>query len=156
MDDSGMTDVPMRLMIAAVLTALMVPLVMGAYEDLSRTVAQDRALAEMARIARAGRAVMDGDVGSCVSLTIDVRGFGSVQLEKGTIGATLMDGPTAEAYTIVFDMGSLGEVSTVPEPLMAMTGPDGSSGLTITEGENHLTVTHVSVGGVHAASFMKA
>jgi hypothetical protein len=156
MDEAGMTDIPMRLMIAAVLTSLMVPIVLGAYEDLSCSVAEHRALKEMDRISGAARSVLDGDVGSSMDLSVDLRGFGLAGFKIGVIGGPLVGERNASAYMIVFDIDLLGKVLTAPDPPIAMTSEGGMVGLTIGEGEETLMVTHVILGGVHAAAFKRA
>lgn len=156
MDEAGVTDIPMRLLIAAVLTSLMVPIVLGAYEDLSCSVAENRALREMDRISGAARSVLDGDIGSSVDLEVDLWGFGLAGFKNGLIGGPLVGERNASAYMIVFDIDLLGKVHTAPDPPIAMTSEGGSVGLTLGEGEAVLTVTHVIIAGVHAASFKRA
>jgi hypothetical protein len=156
MDEAGMTDVPMRLLIAGILTSLMVPIVMGAYQDLSCRVAEDRALAQMERIVRAARSVMDADAGSTIEVRIDVSGFGSAPFQEGTIGGAVGAYPDAGAYSIVIEFSNLGRVSTSPDPPIAMTRGEGGSGLQLREGAMVLVVTHSLIGGMHVASFVEA
>jgi hypothetical protein len=156
MDEAGVTDIPMRLLIAAVLTSLMVPIVLGAYEDLSCSVAEHRALREMDRLSGAARSVLDGDIGSSVDLEVDLRGFGLAGFRIGLIGGPLVGERNASAYMIVFDIDLLGRILTSPDPPIAMTSEGGLAGLTLGEGEEVLTVTHVMIGGVHAACFKRA
>ena len=155
MDMDGITDIPMRLLIAAVLTSLAVPMVLDAYEDLSCSVANDRALREMDAIADAARAVLDGDVGSSMDIGLELRGWGSATLTSVVIGGAIDPARTSEAYMMVFQIELLGRVSSAPDPPIAMTNADGSGGMVLGEGRTHLTVTHIVIGSVHAASFSR-
>jgi len=69
-----MTDIPFRLLISAVLTSLMVPLVISAYDDLSDRTVAGRMESELSRIAQIARAVLDADPGSSLTVTADLRG----------------------------------------------------------------------------------
>ena len=156
MDEAGMADVPMRLLIASVLTSLMVPLLLGAYEDLSCSVAEDRALREMDRISRAARSVLDGDVGSSVEIEVHLEGFGMASFKRGIIGGPIGGVRNATAYMMVFDIDLLGRILTAPDPPIAMTSGGGVGGLSLGEGDEVIVITHVLIGEVHAASFARA
>lgn len=156
MDDGGMTDVPMKLLISAVMLSLLVPVVVGSYSDLSCTVAEDRALREMSRITKAARSVIDGDVGSTLVIELEIGGFGNSRFQRGTIGGPMEGEGAASSLTIVFEYGTLGEIRTAPDPPIRMTSEGGSGGFVVLPGTDRIEVTHVVIGGVHAALFVAA
>jgi len=156
MDDVAMTDLPMRLLISAVLTSLIVPIVIGGYQDLSCSVAEDRALKEMSRIARSARSVMDGDIGSSLVIQLELEGFGGAGFVKGIIGGPLHGESAYASMMIVFQLNTLGRMTSAPDPPVRMTGPDGTAGLDLAPGKVELVVTHILVEGVHAASFSRS
>lgn len=155
MDELGMVDMPMRLLMAAVLTSLMVPVVLGAYQDMSMSVAEDRALRDMSRIAWAARSVLDGDAGSTVRIQLELDGFGSSEFIEGTIGGPLDGEERWRAYVIVFELEGAGRITSAGDPPLPMTDDNGGSGLYLLPGRTELEVTHVIVDGIHAASFRK-
>lgn len=71
-DAEGIMDMPMRLLIASVLTAMIIPVFYGAYEDLSIARTEDGLLSEIDDFMMMSRALLDGGVGSSAEFDFQV------------------------------------------------------------------------------------
>ena len=148
-DEKGVSDIPVRLLIAAVLTSLMVPLVWSAYRDLSATITEGSLGSELQRLVSAVQDVMSGGVGSRVEVRLELKGWGSCSIQRVEVGGSL-EGSSADRYLVRYAISGCADGRLAPEPLTPMTTKDGSS-LVLNEGTYFVTVTHCSKGSVHMA-----
>lgn len=148
-DDSGAVDMPMRLIIAAVLTSLTLPVLWGAYSDLSDTVTEGSMKRELSRVLRCVDEVMSGGPGSSLELTVDLTGFGTSRVEEVLIGGPL-NSTDGSSFRIEAHVGDMGDLLLALDPPVLMTSSDGQ-GLRLGPGVHGLRIGHESINGHHYA-----
>ncbi len=145
-------DMPMNLLITAVITALTIPVFWSAYEDLSDRLVERSIMSEMDRVSRAVNDVMSGGVGSRIELTISIEGWGSSGVDRVEIGGPLEGGDSWESFVIRVYLSGGGDRILAAEPLYQMTSGEGVEGLALQTGEYDVIIVHSILKGRQVAS----
>ncbi|MCU0798542.1 MAG: hypothetical protein MUC62_02575 [Candidatus Thermoplasmatota archaeon] len=149
-DREGVSDIPVRLLIAAVLTSLVVPVFWSAYGDLSATITEGALDSELFELVSSVQDVMSGGVGSRVEVSIELKGWGSCDIERIEVGG-MADPRSSESYLIRYVISGRAERRMAPQPLTVMT-TEGGSTLVLSEGSFVISVTHMMMGTTHMAT----
>jgi len=148
--DSGMSDIPVRLMIAAVLTSLAVPAMWGAYGDLSRNMTESEVEGDIMDLLHVVEDVINSGPGSTMEIDIELRSWGTCRLDNVVIGGFL-NGSGPDRYLARYALdGEKGGFLSLDPPL-AMTLASGEGSLELSEGNHRIRVVHGMVGSEHVA-----
>jgi len=148
-DRQGVSDIPVRLLIAAVLTSLVVPVFWGAYGDLSATITEGSLDSELFDLVSSVQDVMSGGEGSRVEVGLELNGWGNCDIERIEIGGT-PGGRSSDSYLIRYVISGRAEKRMAPQPLTLMTTDEGAP-LVLFEGSYVVYVTHVVDGTTRMA-----
>jgi hypothetical protein len=139
----------MRLLIAAVLTSLVIPVFWGAYDELSENITESSLEKAAYRLLSAVSDVMSGGTGSALEVDIKVEGFGSAEANGLFVGGDV-EGNGSERYIISFCIsGGPKRCLSLRQPV-AMASPDGK-GLALGDGHHRLKVVHKEREVLHYA-----
>lgn len=145
---SGVSEIPMRLLIAAVLMSMAVPIFWGAYQDLSTTMTVSEIGEKAKDILDTVEALVSGGEGSTVRREVHLRSYGSSALEEMLVGSPPGSDRT-ESYAVVFEVSGHGRSIVALDPPVRMISDDGGNGLVLHEGRYELELVHVIVQGEH-------
>ncbi|MGA1821279.1 MAG: hypothetical protein ACMUIG_01980 [Thermoplasmatota archaeon] len=147
-DISGVMDMPVRLLIASVLTAAIIPVFYGAYEDLSMTRTEEGILREIDEFLRISRTLLDGGEGGRIGFDFNLES----RMNAGSV-SVIMGGPidgdgkwTSFAVRYRINGGCYRYV--VSKPPLQITSHD-LEGLPLGEGSNEIMIQHAVVNGTH-------
>ena len=135
----GIADLPVRLMIAAVVISLSIPLVWSAYSDLSvnNTVASlEREMADLLEIIDN---VMNAGTGSTMDAELRVSSWGTARIESLMIGSTMNDTSSSERFLITYRISGYGSGFMSLDPPIPLLS---DVGIELTEGEHTLRISH--------------
>jgi hypothetical protein len=137
----GIADIPMRLLITAVVASISIPLVWSAYTDLSLNNTVASVESEIMDLLEIIQDVMDGGVGSTLETEMELSSWGNARINGVRIGSGMNETNSSERYLISYFITGYGRgfVSLDPPiPLYSQYGID------LTEGKYRLRVTHGS------------
>lgn len=141
--DLGISDIPMSILIAAVITSITVPAVWSAYQNLSVNMTVDALENEITGMLDMVRAVMDGGVGSVVEVDLDIKHWGSSEVERVEMGGS-MNG-SSERFMVSYTITGYGKGFLCLDPPVQMISSGNEGGLALTEGTYRLRLEHGSV-----------
>ncbi|MGA1848748.1 MAG: hypothetical protein ACMUHB_05340 [Thermoplasmatota archaeon] len=151
---SGISDMPVRLIMAAVITSIALPVIWGAYSDLSTTMTVSGIEHEIGELLLSIEEVVNGGVGSTIEIDLEFRSWGLCNIDKVTIGGDLNDtGPDRYLARYSID-GGRGSFLSLDPPL-AMTLASGEGSLELSEGSHRIRLVHGQVGIEHVAYLEK-
>lgn len=139
----GISDIPMSILVAAVLTSMTVPAVWSAYQNLSVNMTVDALENEIADMLDMVRAVMDGGVGSVVEVNLEIRHWGSSVVERVEMGGSLNG--SSERFMVSYIIAGYGKGFLCLDPPVEMISPRYEGGLVLTEGTYTLRLEHGSL-----------
>lgn len=148
-DRQGVSDIPIRLLIAAVLTSLVVPVFLSAYGDLSATITEGSLDSELFKLVSTVQDVMSGGEGSRVEVKLELYGWGNCEIERIEVGGR-PDGGSSDSYLIRYIINGKAEKRLAPRPLTVMTTEEGAP-LILLKGSYVVSVTHVLNGTTRMA-----
>ncbi len=149
-----MADIPVRLIMAAVLTSIALPVIWGAYSDLSTTMTVSGVEREIQGLLFSVEEVVNGGVGSTMEIELEFRSWGLCSIDKVMIGGDFNDsGPDRYLVRYIIE-GGRGSLLSLDPPL-AMTLPSGEGPLELSEGTHRIRVVHGVVGKEHVAYLEK-
>jgi hypothetical protein len=141
-------------MIAAVLTSVALPVMWGAYSDLSRNMTVSSVESEIIDLLHCMEEVVNGGVGSAVEIEMDLRSWGSCTLDHVVIGGQLNgSGPDRYLVRYILDGSTKGFLSL--DPPLAMTLSSGEGPLELSEGSHDIRIVHGMAGHEHVAFIEK-
>jgi hypothetical protein len=135
----GVTDIPMRLLIASVVMSITVPLVWSAYSDLSiknTIVSVEREITELFEVIED---VMDAGVGSTLSTRFEVSSWGSARILSIKIGGQMNGSESSEQFLISYQISGYGNRIMSLDPPVAMLS---SEAISLSEGIYDLKISH--------------
>lgn len=141
--DLGVSEVPMRLLITAVITSLALPVFWGAYEDLSERMTMIAVEEEVSSLLKKIDDVLSGGKGSSLDLILDLDSWGFGRLESVKIGGP-GNGTDPSAYMVRYSIKGLGSSFMSLDPPQKIVSEDGS-GLELQEGSHELRITKVEL-----------
>ena len=141
----GISDMPMQLLIGAVILSLSAPLFASAYEDLSENIADQEAGRAVSSLIDTMETVLSGDEGSRLRITIELSGFGSCSFERMFIGGPLDEG--SDMYILGYELGTGLSRSYSLKPPYPVTSADGRT-LILTAGTHTISVERSRIGDV--------
>ncbi len=141
--DLGVADMPMLLMVSAIVTAIAVPIFWSAYEDVSAEMVMGEVLEAADMLFRCGSTVLSGGEGSSMEVELDLTGSGSVSVEEFTIG-----GPAsgARSLLITFTLSNSDTGHLTHSPPLRLSGP-----VILHEGQYKLRISHEVMEDIHYA-----
>ena len=150
-DSDGMIEMPMRLLLATTITALVLPVFWSGYQDLSLKRAENSVALEVEGLMVTIQSVMDGGSGSYqeVELSLDIPG--TVVLGDFIAGGPVEGDESWTSFTVRYRFGGEGWAVVAPDPPIRMTSENLDSGLEIPEGTIKIYVRHDNVDGEHVA-----
>lgn len=137
----GIADIPMRLLITAVIMSISVPLVWSAYTDLSvnNTVASvEREIRDLLEIIED---VMDGGVGSTLETDLEISSWGNARIESVRIGGSLNETFKSDRYMIFYIITGFGRGFMTLDPPIPLLSDEG---IHLSDGSHRLRVSHRS------------
>lgn len=149
-DQLGMVEMPMRLLIATTITALVLPVFWSAYEDLSLKRAENGLGGEMEELLDTVRGVMDGGVGSYQEVEIEVPTGMGIGLDDLVIGGPLNGEERWTSFTIRYRFRGEGWAILTTDPPIPMSRGDLKGGLEPTK-EFRVGIMHEVIEGDHIA-----
>lgn len=139
----GAAELPMGLLIAAVVASMSVPLVMTAFTDLSVKVTVEALEEEIEDLLGMVQAVMDGGNGSVIEVDLDITHFGSSRVDQVDIGGPPGNG--SERFIVSYEVAGHGRDFMSLDPPRPMVSGDGG-GLELGEGHYELRLRHIDDG----------
>ena len=147
---SGISDLPMQILIGACIIAFAAPIFYSAYDDISSNVTENRIEEELNVLLETMELVLAGDFGTTIEINLDLKGFGSVSIDKISIGGPLDDSPERFVLSYALSNG-YGKKFTLDPPYPIVSSENstlelnsGSFDLKVTnernEMENHILV----------------
>jgi hypothetical protein len=145
-----MSDIPVRLMIAAVLTSIALPVTWGAYSDLSTHMTVSGIEREIRELLFSIEEVVNGGIGSSMEIELELRSWGICTIDKVAIGGTYNStGP--DRYSVRYSIdGGRGSFISLDPPL-PMTLASGEGPLELAEGSYMIRVVHGLLEKEHIA-----
>ncbi|MGA1873883.1 MAG: hypothetical protein ACMUHY_09450 [Thermoplasmatota archaeon] len=147
----GAAEIPMGLLITAVVISISIPMVVSAFSDLSvnmTVMALERELSDLLRIVRA---VMEGGAGSSIEIDLDLEEWGSSRMEEVIIGGPV--GVGSERCLVSFRVQGYGRGFLSLDPPVPMTSWEGDEGLELQAGSYRLLVRHWTAGDEDVCTF---
>jgi hypothetical protein len=138
-DNLGMVDVPVKLLIAVIITSMAVPMVWSAYTDLSVTATQNSTESEARELLDVVQTVMDSGVGTTMVHELHLRSWGSSALDSFSIGTGISDIHEVNRYLVSYSIRDLGDGFMSLDPPVAMLSDDG---VTISDGTYRIMLEH--------------
>ncbi|MFO8051716.1 MAG: hypothetical protein R6V01_08475 [Thermoplasmatota archaeon] len=151
--DHGVSDIPMRLIIAAVITSLSLPIFWGAYDSLSENMTLSSVEGEIGELLRVVEDVMSGGTGSTLDAEISFNSWGTSDIEYVKVGGPLENG-NASSLKIEYSISGVGTSFLSLDPPLRMCSSKGGS-LFLQEGKHQLRVVNRMFDGVPAAEVEK-
>ncbi|MBN1390941.1 MAG: hypothetical protein JXA22_09910 [Candidatus Thermoplasmatota archaeon] len=146
----GVADLPMGIIIAAVITSVAVPAFWSAYQSLSVNMTLEAIEEEISDMLQMVRAVMDGGVGSNMEMKFEVRHWGSATVERVEIGGPLNG--SSERFMVSYSITGYGKGFLCLDPPVQMTCTDLGQINVIGDGTYHLKLKHDVIEMVHVCS----
>ncbi|MFW3147113.1 MAG: hypothetical protein ACMUIE_09920 [Thermoplasmatota archaeon] len=147
-ESSGIADLPMRLLITAVLMSLSVPILWGAYQDLSTTMTVSEIEERARELLDTIEILVSGGEGSSVRKEVRLRSYGSSSIEEMRIGSPL-GSDSVEGYAVVYVVSGHGRSILALDPPVRMISDDHGRGMVLHEGISYLELVHVILEGEH-------
>jgi hypothetical protein len=144
--DLGITDLPMRLLLTAIVTSMVIPVVWSAYTDLSISMTRSSIETEVLDLFDDIRTVMDSGVGSSIEVELEIREWGSADIQRFTIGTGINDPIGGDSYLVRFDIGDDGSSFMSLDPPVAMISQEG---IELSSGRTELRLVHEMIGVEH-------
>jgi hypothetical protein len=142
----GIADLPMRLLVGAVVMSMMVPLVWSAYSDLSINYTLSSIETEIRDLFGVIEEVMDGGIGTTINHNIEISAWGVGNIEYLILGALANDTGSSQRYLASYSVSGYGSGFMSLDPPIPLLSPEG---IRITEGSYELRITHGSLNGEH-------
>lgn len=134
---SGITDIPMQLVIGACVIAFAAPIFYSAYGDISENLATQRVERSIQDLMEVMELVLSGDDGSRMRSSFSIEGSGSCSIDVLKIGGPLDESP--DKYIIEYSLSTGISKKFSLDPPFAMTGPS-MEGLELGNGDHDLWV----------------
>jgi len=147
-DAAGVMDMPMRLLIASVLTAMILPIFYSAYEDLSITRTEEELLEEIDGLLINARTLLEGGEGSRIETEFNVMGSMNSDPLKVIIGGPIQGDERWTSYTVGYSISGGSYRYVVSKPPVQITG-NSMDGLSLSEGDHRLIMVHSVINGTH-------
>lgn len=139
---------PMRLLIASVLTAMIIPVFYGAYEDLSIARTEDGLLSEIDDFMMMSRALLDGGVGSSAEFDFQVESRMNSGPVKVSIGGPIDGDDRWTSFTVGYSISGGGLRYIVSRPPIQITS-GSQEAVVLGEGDHTLILEHSVMNGTH-------
>lgn len=139
---SGVSDIPMRLMIAAVITSIAIPAFWSAYDDLSSNITIKDVESDLRAVLRSIDKVMSGGVGSTLEVDMEIDAWGSSNIEEILIGGSLRNGSDPSRYMITYEIRGRGRSILTLDPPVAMGDLENEEGVRLGEGRTVIRLVH--------------
>lgn len=140
MNDKGVMELPVKLLIMMLMIGLVIPSVTIGYRGVSRMRFENRIRSELKDvIAFSRKLVQEGDLAS-MSIELDLKGDIFASIDHVDVGGTLGDMDWMIQYR--FSWKGSEEYLTAVDPVIHMTSPDNNT-YRLTGGIHQLKLTHV-------------
>ncbi len=141
--DLGVADMPMLLMVSAIVTAIAVPIFWSAYEDVSAEMVMGDVLEAADMLFMCGSTVLNGGEGSSMEIELDLTGSGGVSVEEFTIGGPAMG---ARSLLITYTLSNSDTGHLTHSPPLRLSGP-----IILHGGQYKLRISHEVMEEIHYA-----
>jgi hypothetical protein len=135
----GIADLPMRLLVAAIVTSVAVPVLWSSYSDLSTTMTERYIEKEIRDMFEVVQEVMDGGYGTRVKFTIELETWGGADLEHFTIGSSSEDPGNKDRYIVSYKIEGYGRGFMSLDPPVALVSLEG---IGLSAGHHELWLEH--------------
>jgi hypothetical protein len=146
-DAAGVMEMPVKLLIASVLMAAIIPIFYGAYEDLSVSRTEEGLLREIDDFLRISRTLLDGGEGGRICFSFDVDGSMNTGTVEVVIGGPIDGDERWRSFTVGYRISGGGFRYVVSRPPIQITG--GHDGIVLGEGSHELIIEHAVMNGTH-------
>jgi len=145
--DSGSVDMPMLLLVASVVTALSLPVFYSAYEDLSRTLALDKAQEMRHLVLSTASTVLEAHPGSHMEVDIRLADGRFAAVKEFSICGPPGNASLRDQLTISYRINGGETRSLVNDPLVRLVNTE--DGRMILKGSAALRMEHIIDNGTH-------
>ncbi|MEA3559252.1 MAG: hypothetical protein U9R75_08375 [Candidatus Thermoplasmatota archaeon] len=143
--DHGVSDIPMRLLMAAVIMSMSFPVFWGAYDSLSEKMTVSSVERELGNLLEVVDDVMSGGEGSTLDVSISLSSWGSSTLEYVRVGGP-SDNNDSSTFKAEYSISGYGRSFLALDPPIRMRTPDGYD-LELQEGDHDLKIVNTIVRG---------
>ena len=148
---SGVTDLPLKIAVTALVLAVMIPTVWSSVDTMCRDHVRGDTAALAARIRRCGLAVMDGAPGTSMVLEFELPSSGRARLDRVVLGDELRGGNVdIMRFYYSFETRERSAYMDVP-----MSHPDGHRGVGLNS-TGRIRMTHARIDGVSFVAIQPA
>ncbi len=147
--DLGVADLPMLLMVSAIVTAIAVPIFWSAYEDVSAEMVMGDVLEAADMLFMCSSTVLNGGEGSSMEIELDLTGSGTVSVEEFVIGGPAVGEGFERSLLITFALSNSDTGHLTHSPPLRLSG--GSGPVILHGGQYKLRISHEVIGDIHYA-----
>jgi hypothetical protein len=135
----GIADLPMRLLVAAVVTSIAIPVLWSSYSDLSMTMTERSIEREIREMFEVVQEVMDAGYGTRIKLTLKLDTWGASILGSFIIGAAEDDPSDSDRFIVSYRIEGHARGFRALDPPVAMLS---AGGIELSEGYHELWFEH--------------